>query len=380
MTFFQLARKNAWRKPMRTTLLIVCIATAFLIYGLTASFVNGSQGSAGSSEDILGVMNAAGMAQSMPIAYQPRIAADPAVVAVAYTSRIRGFIEQERNAVTVSAVEPSALLAANGDELGLTTELIEKMGPQRNRILVGQALARARDWRVGQTIAITAFNPIRNDGNRDLQFEIAGIFDGKNANTDTYFIIARYDYVNALRTRNKDTADVFIVRPRPGAAVSELAARLDATFANSAAPTRTQSERQFLDAFIRQYADIVFIVNVVVGTSFVTLLMIITTTMAVAVRERYFEIGVLKTLGFSRTVIVNLIMGEALILFAAGGAIGLLLTECVTMLSDAALGLVLSAAVCFKSAGIVLVLALVTGCLPAFNAMRIPVVAAFRTR
>ncbi|WP_260094341.1 hypothetical protein [Phaeobacter inhibens] len=33
MTFLTLARRNAWRKPMRTLLLMFCIAVAFLIYG-----------------------------------------------------------------------------------------------------------------------------------------------------------------------------------------------------------------------------------------------------------------------------------------------------------------------------------------------------------
>ena len=50
MTFFDLARKNAWRKPLRTLLLMVSIAVAFLIYGLTASFLSGTQGAAGASD------------------------------------------------------------------------------------------------------------------------------------------------------------------------------------------------------------------------------------------------------------------------------------------------------------------------------------------
>ena len=45
MTFFKLARKNTWRKPLRTVLLTICVAVAFLIYGLMESFVAGSQGS-----------------------------------------------------------------------------------------------------------------------------------------------------------------------------------------------------------------------------------------------------------------------------------------------------------------------------------------------
>jgi putative ABC transport system permease protein len=66
MTFLDLAWKNAWRKPLRTVLLMICVAVAFLIYGLTASFLAGSQGASAASEDIIGVMSAVGRTQALP--------------------------------------------------------------------------------------------------------------------------------------------------------------------------------------------------------------------------------------------------------------------------------------------------------------------------
>ena len=380
MTFFRLARKNAWRKPIRTLLLMVCVAVAFLIYGLTASFLAGSQGSAGASDDILGVMSAAGRTQPLPLASMARITADPGVAAVAYTARLRGFIDVEKNVVAVSATDPHALLSVNGKELGLTPELVDAIGEARDRVLVGRALAEAQGWAIGQRVTVTAFQTVREDGSRDWRFEIAGIFEGENASTDTYFMIARYDYVNAARARQKDTADAFVVRPRDGVSPGELAARIDAQFANSAAPTRTQSEKQFLDAFLRQYADVGLIVDLVIGASFVTLLLIVVNTMVFAVRERTFEIGVLKTLGFSRQRILLLVLGETLFIFGAGGTIGLALARLATEAAGPALGLVFSAFVLAKAVALIFGLGLVTGALPAVNAMRTPIIAAFRTR
>jgi len=137
----------------------------------------------------------------------------------------------------------------------------------------------------------------------------------------------------------------FVVRPRAGVSPGELAAGIDTLFANSVTPTRTQSEKQFLEAFLRQYADVGLIVNLVVGAAFVTLLIIVVNIVVFAVRERTFEIGVLKTLGFSRLRIMALILGETLFVCAVGGGIGL-----------------------------------ATGALPAFNAMRPPIIKALRTR
>lgn len=380
MTFFDLARKNAWRKPLRTLLLMVCIAVALLIYGLTASFLAGAQGTSGASDDLLGVMSAAGRTQPLPMASMLRIAADPDVAAVGYMTRMRGFVEVEKNAVAVSAADPGLLMAVNGEELGLTAKLIHDIGQARENVLVGRALADAQGWTAGQRISVTAFDTARQDGSRNWRFEIAGIFEGENASTDTYFMIARYDYVNAVRARGKDTVDAFIVRPQATTVPGELAARIDLMFANSATPTRTQSEKQFLEAFLRQYADIGTIVNLVTGAAFVTLLMIVVNTMVFAVRERLFEIGVLKTLGFSRIRIMVLILGETLFVFAIGGGCGLALAKLATIFTGPALGLVFSPLVFAKALAILAALGLATGALPALRAMRTPIINAFKTR
>lgn len=380
MTFFELARKNAWRKPLRTALLVICIAVAFIIYGLTASFVNGSQGASGGSDDILGVMSASGRMQPLPMSYMNWIAADPDVAALNYMIRLRGFVFTERNVVSVSAVDPKRLMDVSGNELGLTRELVDALNQQRDRVLIGRALAEAQGWRVGQNLTVTSFDSAKQDGSRDWFFRIAGIFDGQNASTDTYFIIGRYDYVNAARARNKDTVDGFVVRPQMSASAGGLAVRIDQLFANSATPTRTQSEKQFLEAFLRQYADVGLIVDLVVSAAFITLLMIVINTMVFAVRERTFEIGVLKTLGFSGVQVMLLVLGETMFIFAVGGSLGLVMAKLAVVVSDPALGLVFSMSVLAKALAIIAALGLATGALPAFNALRTPVIAAFRKR
>lgn len=380
MSFVRLARRNAWRKPLRTLLLIFCVTVAFLIYGLTASFLNGTQGTTSASDDLLGVMSAAGRAQALPMAAMARIASEPGVASVAYMTRMRGYVTVEKNVVAVSAGDPALIAKVNGKELGLTPELVSALGAARDRVLVGRALAQAQGWSVGQRIMVTSFQTARKDGSRDWRFDIAGIFEGETASTDTYFMLANYDYINTARARGLDTVDTLVVRPAPGTSAGALAARIDALFANSATPTRTQSEKQFLEGFLRQYADVGLIINLVIGAAFVTLLLIVINTMMFAVRERTFEIGVLKTLGFSRRRILILVLGETLFLFALGGMLGLVLAKIATVMTGPALGLVFSLTVLAKAASLIAALGLVTGLIPAINAMRTPIAAAFRAR
>ncbi len=380
MSFIDLVWKCTWRRPLRTVLFMVCVAIAFLIHGLSASYRHGSQGTAAASEDLMGVMHAAGRSQTLPLAYLNRIAALPGVAAVAPITRMRGFVTVEKNAVAVSAADPKQLMAVNGKELGLTPPLLDALAQGRDRVLVGRALATAQAWSVGDRIAYTAQDVVQQDGARIWRFEIAGIFEGASASSDTYFVLARYDYVNAARGRGKDSVNTFAVRPDSATLPAVLAARLDALFANSGAPTRTQSEKQFLDAFLRQYADIGRVLDLVVGAAFVTLLMIIINTMVFAVRERRFEIGVLKTLGFSGSRIVLLILAETLLVFAVGGGIGTALAKLASAVAGPTLGLVFSSGVLIEALVLLLALAAATGLLPAWRALSIPVSTAFRTR
>lgn len=380
MTVFQFARHNAWRKPVRTLMLMFSIAVAFVIYGLTASFVSGSQGAESASTDRLIVTNAAGRSQPLPLSYLARIGADPDVAAVAYSSRIRGYAVNERNVVAVSAVDPQQMAAVSGAELGITPDLLASLDQAHDNALVGRTLAETQGWKIGQHVSITAFQTARTDGSKNWSFNIAGIFDGARADVDTYFMIARYDYVNRARARDRDTVDGFIVLPREAVPASVLAPKIDAMFANSAAPTKTQSEKQFLEDFIRQIADIGLIVNLVVGAAFVTILMIVINTMIFAIRERTFEIGVLKTLGFSRGWIMGVVIVETMFISVLGGFAGLAIARLACLFADPALGLAFTPIIFAKAAGLIVALGFFTGILPAFNAMRMSILSALKSR
>ena len=57
-----------------------------------------------------------------------------------------------------------------------------------------------------------------------------------------------------------------------------------------------------------------------------TILLVSANTMAMSVRERVREVGVLKTLGFAPGAILGLILGEAFAISMAGGLIGYLIS------------------------------------------------------
>jgi putative ABC transport system permease protein len=64
-----------------------------------------------------------------------------------------------------------------------------------------------------------------------------------------------------------------------------------------------------------------FLLSISAAVTF-TILLVSGNTMAMSVRERIKEVGVLKTLGFTNSMILNLIIGEAVSIALIGGLIG----------------------------------------------------------
>ena len=58
-----------------------------------------------------------------------------------------------------------------------------------------------------------------------------------------------------------------------------------------------------------------------------TILLVSGNTMAMAVRERVREVGVLKTLGFTNGIVLWMMVCEAIVISLIGGVIGLALTK-----------------------------------------------------
>ena len=134
-----------------------------------------------------------------------------------------------------------------------------------------------------------------------------------------------------------------------------------------------------------------------------TLLLVTGNTMAMAVRERVPELGVLKTLGFGDKTVLFLVLAESLVIAAAGGTIGISMAKLFTMGGDPTGGMLpifylsnsemlvglppepaLSAAEqdppgCLGSGlGIALFVGLVAGSIPALTAMNLRIVDALR--
>jgi len=113
-----------------------------------------------------------------------------------------------------------------------------------------------------------------------------------------------------------------------------------------------------------------------------TLLLVTGNTMAMAVRERVPELGVLKTLGFGDSTVLFLVLAEALAIALVGGAIGIGLAKLFTLNGDPTGGMLpvfyISGAQMASGVAIALFVGLAAGLVPALTAMKLRIVDALR--
>jgi len=106
-------------------------------------------------------------------------------------------------------------------------------------------------------------------------------------------------------------------------------------------------------------------------------------TMAISVRERTGELGILKAIGFKDGSVLFLVLAEALAIALIGGLLGLALAILAIPALSAALSgllpnLILSKTMLAAGIGFALLVGACSGLLPGIGAMRLRVVDALR--
>ena len=252
----------------------------------------------------------------------------------------------------------------------------------RTGAIVGRSTATRFGWKIGDRIPLKSPIWRREGGNDAWEFDLVGIYDGAKKGTDTSQLFFHYDYFDEGRAFGKGTISWFTIRVKDPAQADQLAARIDQEFANSAAETKTEPEGAFAQGFAQQIGDIGLIVTGILSAVFFTILLVSGNTIAQGVRERTEELGVLKAIGFSNELVLALVLAESCLIAVLGGGLGLGGAWLMTLGGSPAPGLLplfyIPSENLLLGALLIVVLGLITGALPALQAMRLGVAEALR--
>jgi putative ABC transport system permease protein len=382
MFFFKLVARNVFRAKLRSTLTIVGLVIAVLAFGLLQTVVRAwYAGSDAASATRLIARNAISLTFSMPVYYREKIRAVPGVTGVSVSNWFGGIYKEPKNFFAQFAVDAPTYFPMYPEFIFQPDEYAAFLRDRRGAV-VGRQLADLYGFKVGDTIPLkSSIYP------GDWEFVVRAIYDAKDETTITRQMYFHFDYLNEqikkVFPRRADQAGVFVVSIADSSAAADISRAIDAEFKNSLAETLTETEKAFTLAFVAMIETIVVAIE---GVSYVVILIIMAVaanTMAMTARERMSEYATLKALGFPPRTVGFLILAEAMLLAALGGAIGMLLTPPVVQVFHAATISVfakmpLVPQTFYLQAACALVVGLVAGIVPAFRAGRIRIVDGLR--
>ncbi len=322
---FKLLIRNAFRHKLRAVLTVFGMAVAILAFGMLRTLVDAWYvGVSAAAANRLVVRNAISLTFFLPIAYAEKIKAVDGVAAVSHMTWFGGIYIDRKNFFANFAVEARTFPDLY-PEYTLTEAEREAFVKDRKGCVVGRGLAERFGWGIGDTVTLqgTIFA-----GN--WTFVVRGIYQGRDPNTDENQFFFHWDHLNerlaARYPRRANYVGIFLILIDDPDSAPIVAGRVDVLFKNSLAETLTETERAFQLGFVAMSEAILMAIRLVSLIIIAIIMAVVANTMIMSVRERMNEFAVLKTLGFGSGRLAGLILGEACVICAAGGALGIAAT------------------------------------------------------
>jgi putative ABC transport system permease protein len=387
MKYLHLIWAALFRRKTRTFLTLVSIIAAFLLFGMLdavrTAFDSGSHSIAG--VDRLVTSSRYSIIQPLPKALQSRIAAIPGVRDVAHANWFGGIYQDPKNFVFSYAVSPNYLDLY--PDIHLPPEQRKAFDANRTGAVVGEVLAKKYGWKVGDRIPLQSTIFPQKNGDKTWTFDIVGIYSvGKGAanGLDQLFML-HWKYFDEANAYGGGMVGWYVDRLTDPAQGDRVAQAIDALSTNSDHETKTQTEQAFGASFAKQLGDIGLIVGSIMGAVFFTLILLTANTMAQAVRERTSELAVFKTIGFSSRSVLAMVLAESVLLLLIGGVLGLGLASVLApVVSKGSGGMInlppVGADSWAMGIGLMVLIGVVVGALPAWRAMRLNIVDALAGR
>jgi putative ABC transport system permease protein len=316
------------------------------------------------------------LANFLPIYYRDKIRTVPGVVHVVPMTWFGGkyINDKPENFFAQFATDPEEYFDVAADKV-MPPEQIAAWKKDRAGCVVDADLARKHNWKIGDRITLqgTIFPT-------NLELTIRGIYTIDPPRSNLYF---HTKYLEESVSWFNGSAGFYFTRVDAPENMPKAARAIDDLFHSTPVPTKSESEQAFLLDFIASLGNVKAFILSICGAVVFTMLLVCANTMAMSVRERTREVAVLRTLGFTRDRIFQLLLSEALAIALLGGLVGVgFATLLIGALSRPGIGLPVAMHMTTATAVAVLLVAafvgLTSALIPSYRASRLHIVDALR--
>lgn len=326
MKFGPLVLRNLLRNKIRTILTVALMAVIFFFIATLLSILDNFEqaSNSGEGQNRLGVQSAISLANMLPYSHEEKIRQIPGVIDVGKLQWVGAYYKDQRNFFANFAVDHDKF-ATIWDDYNLPADQLAAFLADRQATVVGAGLMKRYDWKIGDRIVLTGtifpFNP---------ELTIVGITHHKLDDSSLFF---RMDYFQKS-IGDLGQVGTFWAKVADPKEMPRISDQIDETFKNSEFPTETFTEKEFQQQFLSMIGNIKLLFTTVSLCAVLMITLLGAITMSMSARERVTEIAVLKAIGFTRGLILGLLLTEFVLLAILGGLAGALGSRYVYTLVD----------------------------------------------
>ncbi len=389
MTLAGLAARNVMRNKFRTTLTVLGVAIAVLTFMLLRTVLGAwARGAEFAPKDRIVTRNKVTFVVPLPKRYVDDVRGMAHVKDATFATWFGGKDPaHDRELFATLAVDaPTYFEVFTG--LGVSPAEKAAFLHDRRAAIVGDVLAKKLGWAIGDVVTLES-GVFRNDPRNPWRFTIVGIYTATTRSADRTSFLFHWDYLNdSLPPNARDTIGWITSRIDDASRTAEISVAIDRAFDEKDIQTQSQDEYTFRNGLFAAFSAVLRALDVISIAILVIMMLILGNTIAMGARERTSEYGVMRAVGFQPVHIAGIVFGEAIVIGALGGVLGICLAYALvhgalSALVEERIGAVfpyfrLSVPVAMAAMGFAVALSAVAGALPAYRAGRLRVVEALR--
>jgi putative ABC transport system permease protein len=322
MKLFLIALRNLRRNRLRTFLTVLGAAVAILAFVSLRTVLSAWSAAADyAAKDRLATRHKVSFVIPLPRRYIEEIRTVPGVKQANFANWFGAKDPKDPNSFFASmAVETDTFLQVY-DELVVPTDQQQRWKEDKKGAIVGDVLAKKMKLKVGDRLTLQgSIYP------GDWEFNIDGIYTTTRKSIDRSSFFFHWNYLNdSLPENRRDYIGWIATRIDDPSHSADISAAVDRLFDEKDVQTATMSERAMNLSFMGMLSAMLTALDVISLIILLIMMLMIGNTIAMGVRERTREYGVLQALGFRPAHIRMFIIGEAMALGVLAGVVGLAL-------------------------------------------------------
>ncbi len=386
MTITYVLMQNLKRNPLRAALTATAFSLPMAVFVAAISLVVllANVAASAAKELRLGVHQKTSLTNLLPEGMRRKIEAlDPQkehLHAVCGMRWFGGRVPDTQNTLTSLAADADTFPIVYSD-VQMTEEETARWLSEKTACVVGFATAEQYGWKPGDRLTLESTVPPY----LTLEFKIVKVMQNAERSSVFYF---RRDYLeDSLKAAGFDDprCNIFWIKCKTAEGLRTLQQRIDAAFANSPEETKSEDENAFAANFTQAAGNLPGLMQAMAVVVVFIIALVAGNTMMMSFRERIRELAVFKAIGFQSSRIFAIVLAESTMLALIGALAGvipaslfLLLVPIRNLRMGPISSFEVSPLAIVVSIAIALLVGLVAGLWPAYQAHRLRTVDALR--